>query len=201
MLSLENLTLRRGGRALFTGLGFSLMPGSLCVLRGANGTGKSSLLKTIAGILKAEEGAILWQGVPIAESPDFLHQMLYIGHQNAVKRNLTVIENLAFWADLYDTAMLIPAALHCFRLEEVAEMPCGKLSAGWQRRVALARLVAVPSTLWLLDEPTTHLDEEGATLLNNLITTRCNQGGIVVMACHGEVGVKPASLMHLEDFT
>mgnify|MGYP005728008911 CR=1 FL=1 len=110
--------------------------------------------------------------------------MLYIGHQNALKPELTVRSNILFWCNLYDTRELVDTALHYFGLEPFSDIPCGELSAGWQRKVALTRLITVPSAIWLLDEPMTHLDEEGEAQVKALITGKCGNGGIVLMSTH-----------------
>lgn len=201
MLSCLNLACRREEKPLFTGLGLTLLPGSLLWVSGPNGVGKSSFIKILCGILKPAAGTISWDGMPIEKHESFYEECLYIGHQNAIKPQLSVYENLAFWAGMRGMAMLVPAALHFFGLKDKADIPCAQLSAGWQRRVALARLAATPCRLWLLDEPATHLDEEGADQLATLIASRCQQGGIVIFAGHQSIGnLQPTSTLKLEDW-
>ena len=184
MFSAESIRCERGGRVLFQDLGFALDASGLLLLTGQNGCGKTSLLRILAGLMQPAEGKILWQGKPIRGNESFADNMLFIGHQNALKPELSVYDNLQFWAALRGTEMLVPAALQFFRLTPMMNMPAGRLSAGWQRRVALARLLATPSHLWLLDEPSTNLDDEGQRLVEGLIETRIAQGGMVVLSSH-----------------
>lgn len=184
MLIADNLTCARGGRAIFAQLGFCLQDGALLLLKGANGSGKTSLIKMLAGLLPPTEGTVYWNGVRIGESDDFRDQLIYIGHKSAVKLDATVEENIRFWGRLYGTEMLITAALTFYGLTQFKDIPAIQLSAGWQRRVALARLIVAPCRLWLLDEPTNFLDEEAVALTAGLIESRVKQGGIVVVASH-----------------
>ncbi len=199
MLSCENVACIRGERLLFTQTGFCLPTGSLLVLSGSNGSGKSSLLRILAGLMSPSNGEVTWQGKPIRQHPDYREFMLYLGHENAIKPELSVYDNVQYWAALQDSDMLTPAALQFFGLLPIADMPAGQLSAGWQRRVALARLLATPSLIWLLDEPTTNLDAEGKRLLEGIIQTRIDQGGIVVMASH-DIQPPATHRLELEDF-
>lgn len=200
MLISENLARQKGGRVLFRELSFGLLPGSICHVRGKNGSGKTTLLRTLAGLERAEQGQVSWQGESIEKNSAFENAVLYIGHRSALKPELTVRQNISFWAECYDTAMLTEAALAFFDLKKMEHIACGNLSAGWQQRVALARLVAVPAKLWLLDEPFNHLDDDGAERLNTLIAGRANQQGMVVMSGHGESKISPVQDLWLEDF-
>lgn len=200
MLSCQNLRAIRGEKLLFDHLGFSLKPGAALLLRGVNGSGKSTLLRMLAGLMPPSAGNVTWQGKPVAANADYSGAMQYIGHHNALKPELSVYDNVQYWAALKDTEMLVPAAMQFFGLWAMAEMPLGQLSAGWQRRVALARLLAVPSIVWLLDEPASNLDAEGVEMLDGLIATRLKQGGIVVLSTHAEQAPKQASSLMIEDF-
>lgn len=201
--SAENLRVSRSGEVLFANLGFSLLEGGLLLVSGANGSGKTTLLKILAGLLPPDEGQVVWEGVQIKNPADYEGAALYIGHKNAVKLDATVAENLAFWADIAGDGMLLPAAIHYFQLEPYLYMPCWQLSAGWQRRVALSRLMTCPTPLWFLDEPATNLDAEGVMLLEELIRGRLSQGGLVIMAAHAQVGSAsniPISQLRMEDY-
>lgn len=201
MITCENLTCQRGDRILFKNLGFSLTPGALLLLKGPNGVGKTSLLKMIAGLLPAEEGQVLWDSQPARTSEAFKRELMYIGHKSAVKLDSTVHENIAFWAKLHGTEMLIPAALKYFDLTRMQDAPASQLSAGWQRRVALARLIVAPAKLWLLDEPTNFLDDEAVVLMASLIEARVNQGGMVIAASHIINSAIAAHTLWLGDFS
>jgi heme exporter protein A len=189
LLSVENLALSRGGRALFAGLGFSLGPGGLLLLRGPNGAGKSSLLLALLGVLRPEAGTIDWH----AEEPPKLH---YVGHQAGVKTRLTLLENLRFWRDVNgETGIGAEAALEAVGLGAIGALDAGYLSAGQTRRLALARLLVTDRKVWLLDEPLAALDAEGALLAVRLIARRLETGGAVIAATHDDIAGMTETLM------
>lgn len=198
MLSCDRLRSVRGEKLLFDQLGFCLKPGSTLVLAGANGSGKSTLLRMLAGLLPPDAGDVQWQGESVRGNAAYMSAMLYIGHQNALKPELSVYDNVQYWAALRGTEMLAPAAMQFFALWPMADIPVGQLSAGWQRRVALARLLAIPSLVWLLDEPAANLDAEGAEMLDGLIATRVRQGGMVVLSSHARTATQ--HVLQIEDF-
>lgn len=200
MFACENIACMRGERVLFQHLGFCLQPGALLLLKGPNGIGKTTLIKILAGLLPPEHGRVLWDGIPIGASDLFKREMLMIGHKSAVKLDSTVEENISFWAKIFGTEMLVPAALKFYDLTPLKAVPASQLSAGWQRRVALARLIVAPCQLWLLDEPTNFLDDEAVKLTASLIETRVNQGGIVVVASHIMNSSIAAHTLYLGDF-
>lgn len=201
MLSLENLALERGGRALFANLSLCLPAASGLLLLGKNGAGKSSLLHLIAGLLRPSAGRVALSGQNIANIAELWRaHMLYIGHQQALKPTLTVEENLRFWAQVAGEPMLLPTAFTYFELNPWRDVRVAELSAGWQRRVALARLIVQPRLVWLLDEPTTHLDQAAQVRLFDLVNTRIQQGGIVVIAAHDQAFPNPAHQLHIADF-
>jgi heme exporter protein A len=201
MLSCENIHCVRGETSIFNGLGFCLQEGALLLLKGPNGSGKTSLLKILCGLLPADAGQVFWQGEPIAGNESFRRDLMYIGHKSAVKPDLTVHENLAFWAQIFKTEILLPAALRFYDLEKCKNLPAGQLSAGWQRRVALARLIVAPCRLWLLDEPTNFLDDDAVVLTASLIESRVRQGGIVVVASHIMNSAIGAHTLYMGDYT
>jgi heme exporter protein A len=181
LLSVENLALGRGGRPLFSGLGFALRPGSLLLLRGPNGAGKSSLLLTLMGVLRPEAGRIDWH----EEEPPKLH---YVGHQSGVKTRLTLLENLRFWRLVNGETGIEPeTALEAVGLGTIGALDAGYLSAGQTRRLALARLLVTDRKLWLLDEPLAALDAEGALRVARLIGQRLATGGAVIAATHDDI--------------
>lgn len=202
MLTFDNLSYYRNHKRIFDNLGYTVSLNSCLLLTGKNGSGKTSLLKIIAGIIKPNRGKILWNSEDVKNFyADFTSDIQYIGHKNFLKMNLTVLENLSFYAQLRDTEMLIPSAIRYFNLEEIIDTEIYKLSMGWQKRVLLAKLLCCPSAIWLLDEPTNNLDKKGKELLFNLISSRIRDGGIVITATHDEILLPLGNKLNLEDFS
>ncbi len=193
----------RGERRVFAGLNFAISRGGLLVLTGANGSGKSSLLRIMAGLLRPAGGTLTWDGAPVRDDPEAQAARLhYLGHLDAVKPVLTVAENLAFWAALHGGAAAeVAAALAAFDLTALAGVPGGMLSAGQKRRVALARLLTVPAQIWLLDEPTVGLDSPSLARLGAAIADHRATGGRVVAATHTPLDASGAETLDLGDFT
>jgi heme exporter protein A len=198
----EGLACRRGERLVFTGLECRLPAGGALVLSGSNGSGKSSLLRLFATLLAPAAGRLLWGGVPVlSDAARYRGRVHYVGHQDATKPALSPREMLGFWAALRGSAAPeIEPALAAFALERVADRPCRWLSAGQRRRLALARLVAAPAPVWLLDEPNAALDEDGAARLQTLIAQHRAAGGRVAIATHQPIALKGAAVVVLEDF-
>ncbi|MDE3061387.1 MAG: ATP-binding cassette domain-containing protein, partial [Pseudomonadota bacterium] len=132
MLSCDNVTCIRGDKRLFANLGFCLAEGALLLLKGPNGSGKTSLLKVLAGLLAPDAGQVLWDNAPIINNEAFQRDLMMIGHKSAVKLESTVHENLTFWGKLYGTEVLVPAALSFYDLDMFSDTRAGELSAGWQ---------------------------------------------------------------------
>ena len=189
----------RGERSIFTNLDFQLEPGQVLVLRGPNGAGKSSLLRIAATLLKPAGGELSWQGRNVLDDPEGHRSRLhFIGHQDAVKGALTVRENIATWAEIRGAAVdRIDIALATFGIEHLADTPAQYLSAGQHRRPALARLVASPAELWLLDEPTVSLDDAGAACLRDAVAAHREGGGMAMAATHIELGLDDVGILHL----
>jgi len=187
----ENLNCIRGGREVFVGLNFSLSGGEALVVTGRNGAGKSSLLRMIAGLIRISAGRLAISG---GEDDASLSELShYLGHQDAVKPSLSVGENLRFWADyLGGHASEIGPALQAVDLVALADLPAAYLSAGQRRRLSIARLVAVKRPLWLLDEPTSALDVPSQKRLADLMRTHLAEGGMIVAAAHGPIGLERA---------
>ena len=183
MLEARDLACLRGERVVFAGLSFTLEAGGALLLVGANGAGKSSLLRLLAGLLPAAEGALLWQGEPaLADRAEHAKRLRYLSHQDALKPALTARENLLFFARLWggDTE----AALAALDLLPLADLPVRVLSSGQKRRLALARLALAPAPLWLLDEPTVGLDAASVERLGGLLARHRAAGGMVLAATH-----------------
>ena len=182
------ITCIRSDRVVFQRLSFSVKDGEILYLKGPNGCGKSSLLRIMAGLLQPTEGVLYWNEENISKSADsFLGNFQYIGHQNAVKGALSVKENLKIWAEIYNLKknnISIGDALQALKLDSLANLPARFLSAGQKRRLNLSRLSATYSRLWLLDEPSTSLDDTGSLCLKELINSHLERGNMVIMANH-----------------
>jgi heme exporter protein A len=201
VLTFENLTYSKNHKKIFENLGYTVSLNSCLLLTGKNGSGKTSLLKIIAGIIKADSGKILWNNQDVSKFyTEFSNDIQYIGHKNFLKPKLTVLENLSFYSRLKDSEMLIPSAIRYFGLEEIIDTEIYKLSQGWQKKVLLSKLLCCPSAIWLLDEPTTNLDKQGKELLFNLIGGRIRDGGMVIAATHEDMLLALGNKLCLEDF-
>jgi heme exporter protein A len=201
MLTFQNLGYFRNHKKIFEQLGFTLSLNSGLLLTGKNGSGKTSLLKIIAGLIKPSSGQILWDDQDVQEFYEqYCSDIQYIGHKNFLKTHLTVLDNLLFYAGLSGAAMLVPAAIKYFQLQDIADTEIYKLSQGWQKRVLLAKLLCCPATIWLLDEPTNNLDSDGKKLLFNLISSRIRDGGMVIIATHDHMLLPLGQQLCLEDF-
>ena len=188
ILSARALTARRGGRLVFADLGFAVDRGEALVLLGRNGSGKSTLLRLLAGLARAAAGTIAWDGAPIDDDLDTHRRRVgYVGALDALKPALTVTENLELARALKglprDESALADA-LETFDLAALARLPARFLSQGQRRRATLARLVAAPMPLWLLDEPTIALDVPSIDRLAAAIASHIARGGCLVAATH-----------------
>ena len=199
LLAAEDLACERAGHLVLAGVTFALSPGEALLLRGPNGAGKSSLLRVLAGFLAPSAGALLWDGRPALEDrAEHRVRLHLIGHCNATKGALTVRENLRFAAAVAGApATRLPAALEGFELTALADVPAAYLSAGQQRRLALARLLATPRPLWLLDEPDAGLDAANRARLARAVAAHRAEGGIAVIATHGDGDVRLPHVLEL----
>jgi len=200
------LACRRGGRLVFSRLDFTLEAGGALMLLGPNGSGKSSLLRVLAGLLRPCHGRLDWNGQTLADDPEaHAARTHYLGHHDAIKPVLTVVEMVRFWARLHhdDPAHADRAAttaIDRFGLAPLADMPGRMLSAGQKRRVNLARLLAAPCPLWLMDEPTTALDRASIAVLETVLAEHRAEGGMVVLSTHADIALPDAAILNLDRF-
>ncbi len=187
-LAAYGLACVRGGREVFDGLDFAVEAGQALALTGRNGAGKTTLLRLIAGLLEPAHGRLeLTGGAPDLTLAEQAH---YVGHRDALKPALSVRENLQFWyAFLGGHDASATSALESVGLAGLAALPAAYLSAGQRRRLAIARLVAAPRPIWLLDEPTAALDAASQQRLAELMRSHLAGGGIIVAATHGPLGI------------
>lgn len=191
-LGVEGLAVARGERRLFQGLSFEVEAGQAVALTGANGAGKTSLLRAIAGLIRPAEGRVRFEAAGGEADPEEAAQDLHLlGHQDGLKSGERAGEELAFQAALLGApAQGVEEAIEALRLKPLLELEVRKLSAGQRRRLALARLLAAPRKLWLLDEPFAPLDAERRLLLRDLMAGHLKAGGLIVAAVHDPLPVE-----------
>jgi heme exporter protein A len=183
----------RGSREVFSGLDFAIASGEALAVTGPNGSGKTSLLRLIAGLLAMADGSIALEG---GEAELTLsEQAHYLGHRDALKPALSVLENLSFWQDfLGGEPFDAHKGLAAVGLNHAAHLPAAYLSAGQRRRLSVARLLAVRRPVWLLDEPTSALDAAGQSLFAGLMQEHLARGGLIIAATHAPLGVQANQL-------
>jgi heme exporter protein A len=197
-LSGSELECVRGGKRVFSGIGFEAKSGEALLLLGPNGAGKSSLLRIIAGLLRPAAGRLeLSDADPERSLAEHAH---YLGHLDPLKSALSAIENLRFWTRFLGggSGKQPGDALQAVGLEALRDLPAGYLSAGQRRRLSIARLLAVARPIWLLDEPASALDAAGQNLLRDVMRRHLADGGLVLAATHAPLGLEPARELRLE---
>ena len=188
MLHVLNLSVARGGMTLLSGVDFALNAGQILVLRGANGLGKTSLLRCIAGLQNPVEGQIT--------APE---TVAYSGHADGLKGQMTVLENLAFWSSIYHGPSP-EVALDAYDLHALADRPAANLSAGQKRRLGLARMQVSGCALWIMDEPTVSLDADNVALFRAALDRHVQSGGAAVITTHIDLAIASARLLDLTRF-
>ncbi|MBB2455260.1 cytochrome c biogenesis heme-transporting ATPase CcmA [Escherichia coli] len=197
MLEARELLCERDERTLFSGLSFTLNAGEWVQITGSNGAGKTTLLRLLTGLSRPDAGEVLWQGQPLHQVRDSYHQnLLWIGHQPGIKTRLTALENLHFYHRDGDTAQCLEALAQA-GLAGFEDIPVNQLSAGQQRRVALARLWLTRATLWILDEPFTAIDVNGVDRLTQRMAQHTEHGGIVILTTHQPLNVAESKIRRI----
>lgn len=199
----QNITVARGGQVFFAGIGFTLNSGEALVVSGPNGVGKSTLLRVLAGLLPDEDGRVFIEDGEYEVAREACH---YLGHRNGMKHELSVAENLIFWQRFMQSgedkhappARNIVDATQSVGLAGLEHLPFGYLSAGQQRRMAMARLLLAYRPVWILDEPTAALDSASQELFAGLVADHLGEGGMVIAATHHALGLKTPRHLVLE---
>lgn len=202
MLEVKNLTCVRGTRRLFKDLNFSAEPGDLVELRGANGSGKTSLLRILCGLATPAAGEVRWQGKNIHSlGEEYFASVAYLAHQNAVKDELSAIENLRISSAVAGNPLSVPKAREVLARVGLAaqeNLPARALSAGQRRRLAMTRLLTAEATLWILDEVLTSLDDAAVNLSRDFINDHLNNGGIAIVATHQDLNLTAPRIQRLQ---
>ena len=194
----RGLTCERGGRVLFKDLSLALNPSDVLIVRGPNGSGKTSLLRLLAGLLTPDEGDFRWQGEQHRDARTLVAGAVhYLGHAHGLKPFLTVAENLSLWAKLYGGGGGIEKAADKTGVGNLLGIPVKYLSEGQKKRVNLARFLSVPLPLWIMDEPTAALDAGGRGLVADMVAAHGKEGGITVLAAHQDMKIKAAKTLTL----
>lgn len=200
-LQVQDLTCVRGDRKLFSNLSFSLSSGDCLHVRGENGVGKTSLLRLLTGLSKPEAGQVLWNQESISKQANQYHRnLLFLGHRDALKEELSALENLQIYATLDGITLPVEkalAALWRFGLRGRENLPVNYLSAGQKRRVLMARMLTRHAKLWILDEPFNALDVNAIARLEELMVEHLASGGLLVLTSHQAVGIPNVRVLDL----
>lgn len=204
-LTAENLSARRGDDFIFMNVSLKLTDGEALILTGPNGSGKSTLLRVLAGLLSPESGTIKIAGEGVEKDARAAEASHYLGHRNAMKQELTVAENLRFWKEFLGDinggkSVSIEEAAEIVGLAGITHLPFGYLSAGQQRRFAMAKLLVAWRPIWILDEPTAALDANADRMFTGLVQAHLGKGGIVLAATHQPLGLENARELRMTGF-
>ncbi len=203
-LTAESLSAKRGEDLIFHDISFQIESGNALVVTGPNGSGKSTLLRVLAGLLRPEAGAMRLEAEATSEAP-LREACHYLGHHNAMKLELTVLENLVFWKAFLSNfhgggGTDLSEAIDAVGLAGIAHLPFGYLSAGQQRRIAMTKLLVAWRPVWILDEPTAALDADADRMFAGLVRSHLSKGGIVIAATHQPLGLENAAELRMTGF-
>lgn len=182
-----------------SGISLHASPNDIWLIEGANGAGKSTLLRAMAGLHPIESGTITLGDSPLHKHPRYPHMLAWVGHKRALKLSMSVEDNVRHWAIMQGVPENIELALEYFDLTDYRHMPCGQLSAGWRERVALTRLLTTQAHIWLLDEPMAHLDVQATALVQSILISRAEQGGIIFMSNHARIESDKVKRLNLSE--
>jgi heme exporter protein A len=181
----QDITLHQAGITILKNLSFTLLPGALVKLEGPNGSGKTSLLRVLARLDKSNRGSIHYNQCLVDDFPeDYNKIILYLSDKESYDDDLTVMENLTFWSDLYDSFLLLPATIETLNLGYSLDKKPFQLSRGFKKRLILSLLLLKPSRIWILDEPFVNLDKEIRYLVENIFMSHLSNGGIIIYSDH-----------------
>lgn len=202
LLAFAALGFERDDVPLFDGLSGAVAAGDILQIAGGNGSGKTTLLRILSTALTATEGSLHWRGIALAlQRAEYLADLVFVGHSPGIKLALTPRENLSWLARLYPVREQdIAEALVRVGLAGLEDVPCRTLSAGQQRRVALARLVIARATLWILDEPMTAIDQDGVALIEELLRAHAEVGGAVILSSHQALNIDGVRVLDLAEY-
>lgn len=198
-LILDSVSIAREGVMICSGISLHASPNDIWLIEGANGAGKSTLLRAMAGLHPIESGTITLGDSPLHKHPRYPHMLAWVGHKRALKLSMSVEDNVRHWAIMQGVPENIELALEYFDLTDYRHMPCGQLSAGWRERVALTRLLTTQAHIWLLDEPMAHLDVQATALVQSILISRAEQGGIIFMSNHARIESDKVKRLNLSE--
>lgn len=201
MLTLNNIDVSFDGDKILSPVSVTLFESCCLNIHGANGTGKTSLLKSILGLNGINTGMLIYNKQDVSNHSDEYRLMTeYIGHNIGLNDNFSVAENLTLWTDLYGTEMMLPSALYTMQLDQYIDHEVKTLSAGTKKRVALSKLLLSDSPIWFLDEPFANLDSSFKDIMLNMMRARCEQKGIVIFTSHAPMSENFITNFDIKDY-